>query len=214
MDRGLLSHHMGANIPGFALGLLLAFAPCAVAGAVYQWTDADGAIHFTDDPGRIPAKFRDTAEQLSPPDKPSEPTGQPSKEIERELPPDSRTGPESEVEPAPAPKPKPTIEAEPTSVAPSEAVDARGHNEEWWRARIKEWRDRKADAEARLADAEERLGHERFLNQGTAQMKNIQDITAEVEAYEKQVREADNMLMDVLPDEARRAQAPPGWLRD
>jgi hypothetical protein len=194
---------------GPALAILLAFAPGAVAAGIYQWTDADGAIHFTDDPGKIPAKFRDTAQQLRPPDEPSEPTSRPSADIERESP-----GPESEREPAPAPKPEPTAEEEPVSAAPSEALDARGRNEEWWRQRVKEWRDKKADAEERLADAQERLGQERFLNATTGNMQRIQDISAEVEMYESQIREADNMLTDVLPDEARRAQAPPGWLRD
>jgi hypothetical protein len=35
----------------------------------------------------------------------------------------------------------------------------------------------------------------------------------EVSMYEEQIKEAENMLTDGLPDEARRAQAPPGWLR-
>jgi hypothetical protein len=40
-------------------------------------------------------------------------------------------------------------------------------------------------------------------------MQRIQEISAEVSMYEAQILEAENMLTDGLPDEARRAQAPP-----
>jgi hypothetical protein len=189
-----------SKVPGLALGLALALVPCALAGAVYQWTDADGGIHFTDDPSTIPKKFRDAVQQLSPPDAPSEPKGPPSVEAE----------PESQR----AKQPESASEPERPQVSPSEALDARGHNREWWQQRVQEWQTRKADAQARLADAQERLGRERFLNATTGNMQRIQEISAEVSMYEEQIKEAENMLTDGLPDEARKAQAPPGWLRE
>jgi hypothetical protein len=165
---------------------------------VYQWTDADGAIHFTDDPGKIPKKYHHTVKEVQPPDEPGEENGSTSA--------------------APATPPRPTSPpkraSEPSQSAPSEAVDARGHNEAWWRQRVQEWQDKKTDAQAKLADAQERLGRERFLNATTGNMKRVQDISAEVAMYEEQIREAERMLTEELPDEARRAQAPPGWLRD
>ncbi|MEW6681874.1 MAG: DUF4124 domain-containing protein [Nitrospirota bacterium] len=191
-----------AKILGLALAVVITFslAPAALAGAVYQWTDADGAIHFTDDPGKIPKKFRDTVKEIRPPDEPDEPEGGPSSE--------------PEAQPRTQKQPEPASEPEPAQVAPSEPVDARGHNEKWWRQRVQEWQDQKADAQAKLADAQERLGRERFLNATTGNMLRIQEISAEVEMYEKQIREAENMLTEILPDEARKAQAPPGWLRE
>jgi len=195
---------MIAKILSVMIPLFLAVAPCALAGAVYQWTDADGAVHFTDDPGKIPKKFHDSVQQLRPPDQPKEPKAAPSEESE------------SAVESKPEAPPKPASEPErvqPTT-APSEPVDAHGHNREWWRKRVQEWQEKKADAQAKLADAQERLGQERFLNATTGNMERIQDISAEVSMYEKQIREAENMLSDGLPDEARKAQAPPGWARE
>ena len=200
MSRYSLSCRLVSKVPGLALVLVFALAPCSLAGAVYQWTDADGGIHFTDDPSKIPKKFRDTVQQLSPPDAPSEPKGPPSVE--------------TEPEPRPAKPPEPASEPEPSQVTPSEAVDARGHDREWWRQRVQEWLTKKADAQAKLADAQERLGRERFLNATTGNMQRIQEISAEVSTYEEQIREAENMLTDGLPDEARKAQAPPGWLRE
>ncbi len=35
----------------------------------------------------------------------------------------------------------------------------------------------------------------------------------EIEKYKQEIREAQEMLETVLPDEARKAGAPPGWLR-
>ncbi len=61
------------KIVSLAFAATMSVSPCALAGAVYQWTDADGAIHFTDDPGKIPKKFRDTVKEISPPEEPDEP---------------------------------------------------------------------------------------------------------------------------------------------
>lgn len=73
---------------------------------------------------------------------------------------------------------------------------------------MQEWQNTKTDAQTKLADAQERLGQERFLNATTGTMQRIQEISAEVSMYEAQILEAENMLTDGLPDEARRAQAP------
>jgi hypothetical protein len=205
MGRFHLLSRVVWKVPGLALVFMLVLPSAALAGAVYQWTDADGGIHFTDDPSKIPSKFRNTVEQLSPPDEPKEPKDSPGREPESESP--------ADPDPAPVSKRPPASELEPSQL-PSEPVDARGHNEEWWRQQVGEWEKKKADAEARLADAQERLGRERFLNPTTGNMKRIQDISAEVAMYEEQIREAEHMLTEGLADEARRAQAPPGWLRD
>lgn len=52
------------------LGVLLAGAWVAPApaedGTVYQWTDGEGIVRYTDDPGRIPRSERDTMLRLEP----------------------------------------------------------------------------------------------------------------------------------------------------
>jgi hypothetical protein len=42
-------------------GLLLAHPVAAAAGGIYRWTTADGTVAFTDDPKRIPARYRQHA---------------------------------------------------------------------------------------------------------------------------------------------------------
>jgi hypothetical protein len=43
------------------LGLVLALATSASAGALYRWTDADGVVSFSDDLKRIPESYRASA---------------------------------------------------------------------------------------------------------------------------------------------------------
>jgi len=164
--------------------------PAAFAADVtYQWTDADGVIHFTDDAGKIPENFRDSAQEIRHPD---EPKKKPS--------------------PAPESESQPEIQPEHRRMIPSEAVDDNGHNREWWQDRVQEWQSIKADAQAKLADAQEQLGRARYLDSTPAQSKKVQEISAEISKYEKKIQEADSMLTDGLADEARQANAPPGWL--
>lgn len=47
-----------------AMTLCLLLATSVVFGATYQWTDKTGAVHFTDDPDRIPAEYVNKAQQL------------------------------------------------------------------------------------------------------------------------------------------------------
>jgi clan AA aspartic protease (TIGR02281 family) len=44
------------------LGLLLALAPLAAAAEIYQWTDEQGRVHFTQDLSQVPARHRSQAE--------------------------------------------------------------------------------------------------------------------------------------------------------
>lgn len=194
------------KIAGLALAAVMTCADVAIAaGGVYQWTDGKGVVHFTDDPGKIPKKFHHTVLELRPPEKENGPKTAPSENEEEGDQSESASRPESPSQSESSVKSPPV---------PSEAVDGQGHTREWWRERVQEWEKRRTDAQANLADAQARLGHERFLNATTGNMERIQDISAEVSKYEAEVREAEDMLTDGLPDEARKAQAPPGWLRD
>lgn len=52
------------------LCLVLAFAPLAAAAEIYQWTDEQGRIHFTQDLSQVPARHRSQAElrAMAPPE--------------------------------------------------------------------------------------------------------------------------------------------------
>ncbi len=48
----------------YLLLLLMVLLAGAGQAANYEWVDAGGVVHFTDDPGNIPEKYRDKAKKL------------------------------------------------------------------------------------------------------------------------------------------------------
>ncbi len=116
----------------------------------------------------------------------------------------------------PVPDQPPSRDDQPSAVpqppsppsAPTADVDFRGHDRQWWRQYLQDWRGRKATAEQSLAEARDRY------NRLYSSHQSLGDVRREIEQYETDLREADRMLNDVIPDEARKAGAPPGWLRE
>lgn len=51
---------------GILLGLLLAGAGLAQAAEIYQWKDAAGKVHYTDNPMNVPAQYRDQKRDVRP----------------------------------------------------------------------------------------------------------------------------------------------------
>lgn len=74
------------NAPLVFLVLLLAAAPFANA-AFYQWTDAWGVIHLTDDFRKVPKQYQKSAKKLEFPDEPAtrspEAVPQPPRQVSR-----------------------------------------------------------------------------------------------------------------------------------
>lgn len=64
--------------------LMLSFLAVLPAGAAfYQWTDAAGVVHLTDDPKNVPQQYRGKAERIEVPDPPSVPAATPPREEPR-----------------------------------------------------------------------------------------------------------------------------------
>ncbi len=84
---------------------------------------------------------------------------------------------------------------------------------DYWQARIREWRDRKAAAEAELATVDEEMLRTRTLTPPGFQ-KKMADLEARRTELTAEIQLADEMLNKVIPEEARKAGVPPGWLRD
>jgi hypothetical protein len=171
---------------GLVIALVLAAAPCAVAGVFYKWIDHDWVVHLTDDLAKIPKNHRDGGQEIVV-------SGEPNR---------------------PVPQTSPSPESEAEKGKPSGDLDLKGHDRQWWQSRMQEWRNRKANAEGKLADARDRLRRERFSDANVGTYQRQRDIADEISNYEEQIREAERMLTDELPEEARKAGAPPGWLRE
>jgi hypothetical protein len=177
------------------LGLTLSFS-LALGQEVYKWVDEKGTIHFSDDLGLVPEKYRDQVQKERPPKEP--------------LP----------TQPVP-PQPIETPKATGAGSAP-EQKDALGRGEEWWRAKANEWNEKFVTARRNYENADsEWKSKEKELETSKFKPDSVKrKLKAEIKAleekakdWEKQMEEAKNMLENVLPQQARDNRANPDWLK-
>ncbi|MFY9269544.1 MAG: DUF4124 domain-containing protein [Candidatus Manganitrophaceae bacterium] len=182
----LFSHTLFSPIFSLPILLSLWFLSPAVA-AYYQWKDDGGVVHLTNDPAGIPEKYRGRAKEVPFPDR----------TVPQEPPSSSGTAASQEVPPS------------------RNEVDSQGHDRAWWQARVKEWKGKKEEAEQNLSDAKGRLNKLLALTSPTlARRQKETEIREEIKKYEEALQEANQMLNERLPEEARKGGALPGWLRD
>ena len=128
-----------------------------------------------------------------------------------------------------APPVKPSGKNKPAGppAIPEEAyapTDDNGHDELWWRDRAGDWRKRRDEAMVRYKKAEVQWNEYNGILQNVDpktvsqfEITKYQDLMGAgrvgMDNAQAEIDEADRMLNDVLPEEARRAGAPPGWLR-
>ncbi len=158
---------------------------------LYEWTDDRGNVHVTDDFGDVPEKYRDKVRKR--------------------------------VEMAPKPGPGQGREVQEETVPPLSQESEQGSDEASkkaeWQQRLRDWKGRLAEAEKRYADLEQER-NELLRRWGTPAYAppgdriKAQQIEQEMEQVKKEIDEARNMIDVVIPDEARKAGIPPGWLRE
>lgn len=100
------------------------------------------------------------------------------------------------------------------SIKPPPKRDLHGHDERWWREQVHKWQSRKEEMARRLAELDKKLGRLRFENK-TVFSKEAETgrLLREIEKMKQEIRKAEEVLQTALPEEARKAGAPPGWLR-
>jgi hypothetical protein len=154
---------------------------------LYQWVDEKGAAHVTDNLGKVPKKYRGKVQMLE-----QAPT---------------------ESEPA---------SAQPQVTAPPQRVDE-SRNEEYakmeWQQRMKDARVRLADAERRYQDLDQKrteaLGKWGGVASGQLEGRlEAERIAEQMKQVQLEINDARNQIENVIPDEARKAGIPPGWLRE
>jgi hypothetical protein len=181
------------------IGLIL-YSVISAGQEVYKWVDEKGIVHFTDDLGQVPEKYREKIQKEKPPKEPtpSPPISPPSIE------PPKRTEAEKEAESAPGQK------------------DILGRGEEWWRAKVNEWNEKLKTSQRNYENAysewkskENELETSKFKPDSVkrklkAEIKTLEEKTRD---WEKQMEEAKNMLENVLPKQAQDYRANPEWLK-
>jgi len=164
---------------------------------LYQWTDRNGVVHITDDHSKIPAKYYSSAIKIERPVK-TENKG---------------------AQPAPATAPEKVVEPNQSDQAAAEE-----------KARETAWRERMRDAKKRLV-ALEKAYHDlekerdeakqnwggpttgRFMAEAAAEQR-VRELEEKMVELKKDLDEVRNDVEVAIPDEARRAGVPPGWLRE
>ena len=158
---------------------------------LYQWTDEKGNMHIVNDLGSVPEQHRSGARRL---ETPKERTGEYT----------GRTGQTQREQYAPAPS-SPGVD------------DAAGRAR--WQKKLGAAKQRLARAEERYRSLEEEKGT-LFRAWGSPALAPIanrmraEEIDKELKEVQKEIDEARNMIDEVIPEQARKAGVPPGWLRD
>ena len=156
---------------------------------MYEWTDDKGVVHITDGLDKVPRQYRSSARRL-----------------------ESSAGEETEA----------TGEGRQKISAPPGSRDA----EERELDRKEEWQQRIKTAQRQLAALEQRyndLGRQRteLLGKwGGVASGHLEDkaeadrLDREMQQVQKNIDDVRNQIEVVIPDEARKAGVPPGWLRE
>jgi hypothetical protein len=188
-NRGML-----IALAAVVLFSMLGFGSAAAQGngSLYEWTDDRGVVNVTDDLSKVPDKYRSRAKKLG--SSGAGPAGQ---------------GAVSPQMPSPA------------EVVPGPAAQSDEDRKAQWQRRMR-------DAKQRLAAAEDRY---RQLNQQKTNMTSqwgssgaslppqevldqMAQIDRDLERAKGDINDAKNMVEVIIPDEARKAGIPPGWLRE
>lgn len=156
---------------------------------LYQWTDEQGNAHITDRLESVPAKYRSRVRAIQQPGQ-----GEQGQQVQQ-----------------------------PSAPVPSEA-DAAGTDAD----KKEEWQNRVRDAKRRLANAEQQYRQlEQRKAEITAQwgasgatlppqevLDKMQQIENDMQRTRREIDDIKNEINTVIPDEARKAGVPPGWLRE
>jgi hypothetical protein len=154
---------------------------------LYEWTDNTGNLHITDALGKVPEQYRSHMR---------------TREVKAESP--ANQGPDMQGRHAPSPR------------FDSNNEDA---GKAQWQSRLREWKQRLENAEQRHQSLEQER-NALFRAWGSAALAPIENrlkaekIEQEMKGVQKEIERAKNMIEEVIPEEARKAGVPPGWLRE
>ncbi len=175
---------------GAAAALFLSSAILAqeITGGLFKWTDKNGVVHVTDSLEKVPKEYRAKTERMG-------------------------------VEGAGG-----SMAPEVRSPAPSASSEGSGDD-----AALKaQWQSRMLDAKRRVQYAEDKYQQlvkrksdleAQWGSAGAALppqsvLDEMKQLDADMANAKAEIDNARDMINNVIPDEARRAGIPPGWLRE
>jgi len=163
------------------------------AGFFYEWKDDKGVVNVADDLSKVPDKYRSKAKKL----------GQP--------------GPGSAVQEQQQPQ-EPPVSKEAADRATQAAEDSRKAG---WQLRMQDAKRQLAVAEDRYSQTQQRRNElaSKWGASGAAlppqeALDEMNRLDGELAKAKIDADKARNDIEVTIPDEARRAGIPPGWLRE
>jgi len=168
--------------------VLLQLFPSAVQAAFYQWDDAGGVTHFTDDPDKIPARYQKRAKKLD----------------LSEAPPAYR-GAKPGAQPSPQGGAPSVIESAPLSYG--------GQSEQWWRNRFASLRGELQSLSEGLPDKQAKLSElrrKRAIYMRAQDREAVNSMQAVISADELRISELQKQIAE-LEGEASRSGVPTAW---
>jgi Domain of unknown function (DUF4124) len=166
-------------------------------GQIYKWTDPQGSVHLTDDPGHIPPEHRSKVD------------------VETASPPAPLPLPHDDVA-----KPPPIDVTEPSRLPTSAPPrDLFGRGPDYWQQLAEQWSTRLQQHIQERDRLQLMYDYTRQLASYTRDVFDRGRLYADITRLEKaigeaeaQIKEAETMLQTTLPLEARRLGANPDWL--
>ncbi len=163
---------------------ILLFSAVQARAEFYRWVDKDGKEFFTNEPRKIPPEYRSSATKVEPDE--------------------SRVSVENQQ----SDKGK-------TRVAVTEHRDKYGRGEGYWRKRAADLRQKLRDQEARYDLVLKQLNEQdQKLKTLSARNKARASLEKKKTKLETDIARTRRALEVDLPEEARRADAYPGWIRE
>jgi hypothetical protein len=159
---------------------------------IYQWIDVKGVAHITDSLGKVPKKYRDKALRL-----------------------ESGAGNESVAQP------KTSSQAD-IEQQNAEAAEREADLKESWQTRMKLAHQRLDAAQARLDSLVQQRAELSLTVSGTTNpalgkhpnIEGIDKLDEQIKLAQDEVDAAKKEIEETIPDEARKAGIPPGWIRE
>ena len=170
--------------------VLWVFVSVSYGDTIYKWVDKEGAVHFTDDYGKIPPEYRNQVK--------TEDTG------------------ESQKVATPVASPSVTSPRK----GDAKERDNYGQGEDYWRSRVLSWKKQLQEATKNYenvnkkisATTDERSGRVLTPTQLNIARTESRQLLEERSKYEDQIREAKEMLQKIAR-EAEEAKANPDWVK-
>jgi hypothetical protein len=154
---------------------------------LFKWTDDKGIVHITDGLGNVPKKYRDKAEKAEQPEQGNIDQG----------PPAARKG---------------------LLPGSSDEKESSEDQEAGWRQRMKAAKQRLEDVERRYRELDQQrtelLARAPYTQSPPADRAKAEEIDQNMQKVQKEIDDARNEIEVVIPEDARKAGIPPGWLRE